>query len=104
VNADSKNGRDLELRHKVFVKTKRGDVPLSWWWDCPVKPKDPTKPVGPANEDQRVPCGYVSAATVNGQQIPFSFPFQVLDLTNPDAREWWHGQLKRMQEVSVDHN
>lgn len=83
VNADSKNGRDLELRHKIFVKTKRGDVPLSWWWDCPVKPKDRTKPVGPDNEDQRVPCGYV------------------LDLTNPDAREWWHGQLKRMQEEGI---
>uniref|UniRef100_A0A183BXK8 Glycosyl hydrolase, family 31 n=1 Tax=Globodera pallida TaxID=36090 RepID=A0A183BXK8_GLOPA len=36
VNKDSVNGGDLSLRNKIFMKSMDGDVPLTWWWDCPV--------------------------------------------------------------------
>jgi hypothetical protein len=60
VNADSENGKNEELRNKIFIKDKNGDVPLSWWWDCPKIAKDPSKPIDDkTNPDLKVPCAYV---------------------------------------------
>ncbi|CAK5041377.1 unnamed protein product [Meloidogyne enterolobii] len=83
VDADSEVGKDPELRNKLFVKNRDGDVPLVWWWDCPVKPRDPSKPVGPTNPDIKEPCSYV------------------LDVTNPETREWWYKQLEAMKAEGI---
>nr|CAD2146970.1 unnamed protein product [Meloidogyne enterolobii] len=83
VDADSEIGRNPELRNKLFVKNRDGDVPLVWWWDCPIKPADPSKPVGPTNPDKKEPCAYV------------------LDVTNPETREWWYKQLEAMKAEGI---
>ncbi|KAL3123273.1 hypothetical protein niasHT_006816 [Heterodera trifolii] len=76
VNNDSKNGQDLSLRNTIFMKSSQGDVPLTWWWDCPVT-KDS------AGNEEKKPCAYI------------------LDLTNSDARDWWRTQLKNMQKEGI---
>uniref|UniRef100_A0A915NA82 Uncharacterized protein n=1 Tax=Meloidogyne floridensis TaxID=298350 RepID=A0A915NA82_9BILA len=83
VDADSEIGKNPELRNKLFVKNRDGDVPLVWWWDCPIKPGDPSKPVGPTNPDKKEPCAYV------------------LDVTNPETREWWYKQLEAMKAEGI---
>ncbi|KAF7632342.1 hypothetical protein Mgra_00008267 [Meloidogyne graminicola] len=83
INNNSEIGKNPELKNKLFVKNRNGDVPLVWWWDCPVKPLDPTKPVGPENPDIKEPCAYV------------------LDITNPLTKEWWNSQLNKLIDEGI---